>query len=381
MPDKNICRKRLSCSTLLKIVIPIALILVAAILFKFKDLPGSGKEPIRIGAILPLSGVGGYLVDLRDAMVMAAEEVNALGGVDDRKIELIIEDSKSSPVEAEKIFLRLEQEQQPLLYVSALSSVGMVLAPLAARRQVVLMGLVTSTPQFAEQGRWVFRNYTNSQEEARVAQRMLNTLKVRQLAILHADDPYGNSVAKLLGQSFATTGGSATDVAFAYDAADLTSQIETVRTMQAVYVVGLVGHIRLAIRQLRQAGYAGHLIAASEAANPQVTEMAEADGVYVGTPLVYNEDFLYARQFKDNYKARFGKPFSHQAANGYDCVKMIAGLLEGNEVSRRNVQFLLSQGFLYSGVQGDYELKAGSQEIMMPLYPARIDQGQLRLIQ
>jgi len=109
--------------------------------------------------------------------------------------------------------------------------------------------------------------------------------------------------------------------------------------------------------------------------------MAEADGVYVAIPLVYNEDFLFSRQFKDKYKARFGKPFSHQAANGYDCIKMIAGLLEGNQVSRRNLQFLLARGFLYSGVQGDYELKAGSQEIIMPLYPARIDHGQLRLSQ
>ncbi|MEW6518050.1 MAG: ABC transporter substrate-binding protein [Thermodesulfobacteriota bacterium] len=358
-------------------MIPIALILVAAILFR--TLQGSEKGPVRIGAILPLSGPGGYLVELRDAMVLATEEINALGGIDNRKIELIIEDSKSSPVEAEKMFLRLEQEQPPLLYVSALSSVGMALAPLAATHQVVLMGLVTSTPEFAEQGRWVFRNYTNSQEETRVAQRILDTLKVRQLGIVHSDDPYGNSVAKLLGQSFAARDGEVTAVTFAYDAADLTSQIEMVRAMPAIYVVGLVKHIGLAIRQLRQAGYAGHLIAASGAANPQVTEMAEADGVYVGIPLVYNEDFLFARQFKEKYSARFGRPFSHQAANGYDCVKLIAGLLEENEVSRQNIQFLLSQGFLYSGVQGDYELKAGRQEIIMPLYPARIDQGQLRL--
>ncbi|MCK9296837.1 MAG: ABC transporter substrate-binding protein [Desulfobulbaceae bacterium] len=367
-------------SALLKIVIPIALILVALILVR--GLPGSEKQPVRIGAILSLSGSGSHLVDVRDAMVMAAEEVNAQGGINNRKIKLIIADSKSSPAEAEKIFLRLEQQKKsPLLYVSTLSSVGMALAPLAARHQVVLMGLVTSAPDFAEQGKYVFRDYTNSQEEIRVAQRILDTLKVRQLGIVHLDDPYGNSVAKLLGQSFAAGGGSVTAVSFANDVKDLTPEIEAVRTMPAVYLVGLVGHIRLAIRQLRQAGYSGHLIAASGAANPKVTEMAEADGVYVAIPLVYNEDFLFARQFKDKYQARFGKPFSHQAANGYGCVKMIAGLLEGNEVSRRNLQFLLSQGFLYSGVQGDYELKAGSQEIIMPLYPARIDQGQLRLNQ
>ncbi|MBU0909509.1 MAG: ABC transporter substrate-binding protein [Proteobacteria bacterium] len=379
--DKNGIFLHSSCSALLKTLFFLALMLVGTISCRW--LPGGEKkQPVRIGAILSLSGTGSHLVDVRDAMVMAAEEVNAQGGIDNRKIELIVEDSKSSPVEAEKIFLRLEeQEKPPLLYVSTLSSVGMALAPLAARHQVVLMGLVTSAPQFAEQGKWVFRDYTNSQEETRVAQRILDTLKVRQLGIVHLDDPYGNSVAKLLGQSFAATGGSVTAVAFAYDVTDLTPQIETVRTMQAVYVVGLVGHIRLAIRQLRQAGYTGHLIAASGAANPQITEMAEAEGVFVGIPLVYNEDFLFARQFKNNYQARFGKPFSHQAANGYDCVRMIAGLLEGNEVSRQNLQFLLSHGFLYSGVQGDYELKAGSQEIMMPLYPARIDHGRLRLSQ
>jgi len=379
MPDKKRIFLNPSGSTLLKTMIPIALILFGVIFFR--GLPGSEKEPVRIGAILSLSGAGSHLVDLRDAMVLAAEEINAQGGVDYRKIELIIEDSKSNPAEAEKIFLRLEQKQSPLLYVSTLSSVGTALAPLAAEHQVVLMGLATSAPEFAEQGMWVFRNYINSQEETRVAQQILDTLKVRQLGIIHADDPYGNSVAELLGQSFVGRGGKVTAVSFANDVTDLTHQLETVRTMQAVYVVGQVKHIGLAIRQLRQAGYAGHLIAASGAASPQVTEMVEADGVYVGIPLVYNEDFLFARQFKDKYKARFGKPFSHQAANGYDCVKMIAELLEENEVSRQNLQLLLAQGFLYSGVQGDYELKAGKQEITMSLYPARIDHGQLRLSQ
>lgn len=366
-------------SKLLKILLLSAVLVLGIKTFwKFYDSPAA---PIRIGAILALSGTGSHLVDLRDAMVMAAEEINSGGGVNNRKIELIIEDSQSSPSEAEKTFLNLEKQQPPLLYISTLSSVGMTLAPLAMEQQVVLMGLVTTAPEFADQGKWVFRNYINTREEVRVAQKILDTLQVREIGIIHLDDPYGNSMAKMLSRSVKDRGGVVTEASFANAVEDLTSQIEKVRASQAVYLVGLVKHLSLAIRQLRGTGYGGYLVASSGAANPEVTKMSEADGVYVGIPLSYNKDFPFARQFKEKFTSRFNKPFSHQAANGYDAVKMIAGLLESSEdITRAKVRSLLAQGFLYSGVQGNYELKAGSQEITVPLYPGRIDQGNLRFL-
>ena len=103
------------------------------------------EDPIKIGAIISLTGPASHLVDVRDSMELAVEEVNAWGGINGRKLDLIVEDSRSSPEAAKKAFDRIEALDHPLLYVSVTSVVSSALSPLAKKNRVVLVGLVATT--------------------------------------------------------------------------------------------------------------------------------------------------------------------------------------------------------------------------------------------
>ena len=53
------------------------------------------EPPIKIGAIIPITGPGGQLgVDVRDGMMLAIDEINSRNGINRRKIELIIDPCK-----------------------------------------------------------------------------------------------------------------------------------------------------------------------------------------------------------------------------------------------------------------------------------------------
>ena len=59
--------------------------------------------PIRIGEINSFSGIGApFTGPYRAAVEMAVEEINAKGGVDGRKVEVIFRDDKGQPAEAVK---------------------------------------------------------------------------------------------------------------------------------------------------------------------------------------------------------------------------------------------------------------------------------------
>ncbi|MCK5193377.1 MAG: ABC transporter substrate-binding protein, partial [Desulfobulbaceae bacterium] len=336
---------------------------------------------IKIGAIISLTGTGSHLVDLRDAMLMAADEINSQGGVNGRKIELLIEDSKTNPDEAKKAFERIENgSKKPLIYLSTHSSVGKALAPFAAKYQVVLVGANTSAPEFIESNKWAFRHFFTAGEEARVARQMLSDLKVQSLGILFLDDPYGNSVLAALEKSFANKGVKVIKSAFQKDVKDLTPQIEAMQGMQAIYLIGFTKHIAIAIRQLRQINYPGIILTPSGGANPKITGISLAEGVYITAPIVYNPNYPFAKEFQEKFETKYQKPFSHQAANGYDFVKIFAGLIEGQELSRQNIKHILDRGFMYSGVLGDQELEPGGQEIIFPLHPARIQDGKIKFL-
>ena len=58
---------------------------------------GGEEEPFRIGVMESLTGPGeSYGTVANQAKQMAADEINAAGGVDGRKLELVVEDSQCS---------------------------------------------------------------------------------------------------------------------------------------------------------------------------------------------------------------------------------------------------------------------------------------------
>ena len=360
--------------------IVIAVIVVAAVLAVFFTLRLPKKETIKIGAIIPFSGAAAHHAAVSEGMRLAADEINSWGGINGREIEFIVEDSKSDREEGKKAFNRIEAAHHPLLYVSTTSSVSMALAPLAEENEVVLVGLVTITPALTRQREWIFKYFTLPETEVQPILYILSDLNVKELGILYQNDEYGTSVYELLKKEFEENGGTVRSEAYDTEASDYKKQIANLKDMEAIYAVGWESRTKNVFRQLREENYRGIILISSGASSPDVRSMPEANGVYVTAPLVYNPDFLFAKELKEKYETEYNKPLTQYAANGYDFVKLLAGLLQDKEVSRENVRAVLEEGFMYPGVFGVLDVKPGEHEIFFPLYPARIVDGEIEYL-
>lgn len=336
------------------------------------------KEAIKIGAVIALSGPGRYLKDLRDAMVLAVDEINALGGVNGRALELIVEDSRSDAKAAEEALMRIEHAHSPVLYVSTHSCVSMALAPLAQRFKVPLVGLVVSSERFSKQGEWVFRFFPGSDNEVRPVLSMLRELKVRKIGVLYMDDEMGRSFLASFVQKAEKLGGTVQTEPFQMREADFSKHVEKLKEMEAVYVLAMINTYPGIFKEFKKQDYRGRIFANSGSASSLVRSTPESEGVYVAAPVIYNPSYVYARDVGARFESRYQRPFNHHPAAGYDFVKLLASLLDGREVSRENIRKLLDLGFVYPGILGDIVAKQGEHEITFPLYPARIMGGEIR---
>jgi branched-chain amino acid transport system substrate-binding protein len=310
------------------IIITVVVVTVLAVFFMLQR---KKEDPIKIGAIISLSGSASNLTDVRDGMILAADEINSRGGINRRKIELIIEDSKTNPQEGKEAFNRIEQTHHPLLYVSTLSYVSMALSPLAERNEVVLVGLVVGNPTLTKQKKWVFRYYSSAKTEIPPIIYILNELNVEKLGILYSNDEYGTSFLTLLKEAFEKMGGTVKSEPFDIKNFDFGKEIEILRGMEAIYAVGFPKHLKEIFRRLKKENYHGFILGPSAAATISVRELPEANGVYLSAPIIYKPNYLFAKVVKEKYEARYDKSFNHQAANGYDFVKILAGLLKDIE--------------------------------------------------
>lgn len=100
----------------------------------------SSKGPIRIGALTSLTGVfAPWGLELRDGMQMAVNQINSAGGINGRKLQLVVADDTSAPATGITGFDRLT-EQDHVVAVGGIidSDVGVATAPLAERAHIPL---------------------------------------------------------------------------------------------------------------------------------------------------------------------------------------------------------------------------------------------------
>jgi branched-chain amino acid transport system substrate-binding protein len=117
---------------LLAVAIAVVVVVVLWIVNRGGDGTGS-RGTIRIGAIDPLTGpMAAYGEPVRDGMILAVEEINAQGGINGRKIELLLEDDGGDPKNAVNAFTKLATVSKVPVIIGPLSSgCSMATAPLA----------------------------------------------------------------------------------------------------------------------------------------------------------------------------------------------------------------------------------------------------------
>jgi branched-chain amino acid transport system substrate-binding protein len=92
--------------------------------------PPSG-ETIKIGALTDLTAFTPWAVNARDGMLLAAEEINAEGGVDGRMIEIVVQDSANDADAGIDGFERLVEDGVVAVGGTISSTVAAAVAPLA----------------------------------------------------------------------------------------------------------------------------------------------------------------------------------------------------------------------------------------------------------
>ena len=350
---------------------------LALILFGWLLVREQPEEPITIGVLVPLSGVAAEVgVALQEGVLLGHEEANTRAG-GGRTIELIVGDTKSDSEEAKRVFAEIEREHAPLLYISAYSGISAAVSPLAEEAQVPLLALYATDDRIPEGKEWTFRFYASPRDEAGPVVRLVERLGTKSIGVLYLDDAFGTAVFEGLQAAFADSDVRIEGASFALDANEYREQIQLLQRNDALYLVAFATMYEDILKAVRAADYSGVVISSSDAADPSVFSLPEAEGSYIAAPGIYNEGFVFANELQERYERAYGKALTVPVANGYDAIKIIRGLLEGKELTRNRVRAALDKGFNYFGAFGDIHVLPESHDIRFSLYPVRVEEGSL----
>src|SRR5215472_8168267 len=169
----------------------------------------AAQQPIKIGVIQPLTGAfaasGTYVAD---GAKIAADEINAKGGVLGKRVELVVEDNKSNPTESVAVAEKLIVRDKVSALMGAWGS-GFTLAvmPKLIEYQVPMLVETSSADKITTSGNpFVFRISPPSSVEAFGFAKVIDQLKVGKADFLVVNNDWGLSTADQFSRMFKSHG-------------------------------------------------------------------------------------------------------------------------------------------------------------------------------
>jgi len=164
----------------------------------------AGAQTIKIGVNEPLTGPfaasGTYVVN---GAKIAADEINAKGGVLGKKIELVIEDNKSNPTEAAAVAEKLiTADKVPVMMGAWGSSLTLAVMPKLMEYKVPMVVETSSSGKITTSGNpYIFRISPPSSVEAAAFKNILPKMSVKKADFLVINNDWGRGAAEDFGKT------------------------------------------------------------------------------------------------------------------------------------------------------------------------------------
>ena len=292
---------------------------------------------IRIGVAEALTGgAAQYGQSIRNGFQLAADEINAAGGVDGRKIALLIEDEQGKKEEAINAFKKLIfQDKVLMLFGPTLSNSAQAADPVAQAAGVVVFGTSNTADGITSIGDHVFRN---SVTEADVLPVTLKTAvahaHIKNVAVLYGNDDvftksgYDNFKRALEALKIPVT----TTETFAKGDVDFKAQLTKIKASHpdAIVLSALLAEGAPIMVQARQLGLNVPFIGGNGMNSVKVFDLAKgaSDDLWVGSPWSIENRTPANTRFIAAYTQAYKSPPDQFAAQAYDAMHIVAAALK-----------------------------------------------------
>ena len=188
----------------------------------------AAQQPYKIGIS---AGLTGYAATVdrgwTDGVRVAVDALNARGGINGRKLEVIVEDNRSEPQEAVTVYRKMIASDKVDIFLSGCVSAGNLAAAGIVVRAQIPMLLCSILPQVEEHVKWAFSTLPPARFEVEKRFEYLKeNTQIRKVGVLHDPTPYATlqkGVAEKLAATYGLTVAGVDQ--YKQDDADLSVQI------------------------------------------------------------------------------------------------------------------------------------------------------------
>jgi len=334
-------------------VVPLALGFAAAL--TAAPALAQSKPPIKIGVIAEVQAIAGQSTG--GGAQIAADEINAKGGIDGRKIEIVVYDDKSSSADAVRAFQRAVSEDKVSAIISSyISEVVLALEPWAARLKMPFITPGAASNEITkaihndyEKNKYTFHGYLTSAAQAQLVcdaakELLVENLKMKSVAVMSEDAAWTKPLDEGYLACLPKAGLKVTDhIRFSPDTTDFTPIFNKIEANKPDAIVTGISHVGVqpTVQWKNQQVPIAMFGISAQALSP--TFWNDTNGAAEGIPslAVATADVAVTpktKPFAAAYKKKYGSDPAYTGYTAYDDVYIIAeaikraGSTEGDKV-------------------------------------------------
>ncbi len=347
-----------------------SLALLSSVLFA----PGTlAEETVKVGAILAVTGPASFLgsPEARTLEMMVAD-LNAKGGLNGKKVVLVVKDSGASAEKAVSFAKQLIEEEKVIAIIGpSTSGETMAIKALAEESKTPLISCAAAEVIVNPLARYVFKTpQKDSQAVIRIYQQM-KVMGLTKVAIFSSNTGFGKAGKEQL-EKLAPEYGIQVVLSEVYDskATDLTAEVTKLKASNAQAVVNwsIEPAQAIVIKNVRQLGLTMPIFQSHGFGNIGYVKAAgaAAEGVIFPAGRLLIADQLPASNpqkkvlvaYKSEYEGKFKEDVSTFGGHGYDAMLLFAEAYKKGGTDRAKLRDALETLTGVVGTAGIFNMSA-----------------------
>lgn len=307
------------------------------------------EEPkeIVIGVIAPITGdVATFGESTKNAVLLAAEQVNAKGGLLGKKVVIKVEDDRNQPQDSAAAAQKLiTQDKVVAIIGSVASKCTLAAAPIAQENKIPIISGTSTNEKVTQVGDYVFRAcFIDPFQGAVMARFAYNNLKAKTAACLFdVTNDYPKGLAEEFKKEFERLGGKVVEFqTYNYGDQDFKPQLTKIKSKNpdVLFLSDYYNTVGLIAKQARELGIKSVFLGGDGWDSPDLVKIGgkAVEGSYFSNHYSPESTTPEAVEFLKAYKAKYGKDPDALAALGYDAALLLfdaikrAGSTEGPKI-------------------------------------------------
>lgn len=314
---------------------------------------------------------------------LAAEEINASGGVLGKKIRLVIEDDQGKAEEAASAVTKLITRDNVIAVIGENSSnQSLAAAPICQANRIPMISPSSTNPNVTKKGEYIFRVcFTDPYQGKALATFVRQNLGLTSAAILRDNkNDYSVGLAEVIREEFTRLGGKiVAEQSYSGGDNEFRPQLTTIKSAnpQVLFVPGFYTDAGQIALQARDLGLAVPLVGGDGWDSPTVIAIGgkAVDGCYFSDHYFVGEERPAVQRFVGEINKRTGKNPDANSALGYDALHILANAItKAGSLDRKAIRDQIATTKEYGGVSGVITM-GPDRDPIKPVAMIKIDGG------